>query len=149
MKATWLVSMKDNWPQITKTGLSMSVSDSKGSAGVQLFNFEHSVNYRVIQNRFFDAVESINPNNIVEIINEHPYHIDALIQVSDLCKISENLAMAAEIIERALYFLECAFHPCFNIATGNCRMDYRRQENRYKVIKVKNFTILIFSHIIC
>ncbi|KAG8278755.1 Transcription factor 25 [Homalodisca vitripennis] len=65
------------------------------------------------------------------LINLHPYHVDALLQLSELCRLSEDLPMAAELIERALYCLECAFHPSFSLASGNCRLDYRRQENRY------------------
>lgn len=129
---TWLVSGKDNWPQVSKSGLSMTKLDHvfENKQGVQYFTYEHSSSYRQVQNKFLEAVESLNPDNIVAIINEHPYHVDALIQLSDLCRLSEDLAMAAEFIERALYCLECAFHPLFNIAQGNCRLDYRRQENR-------------------
>lgn len=32
--------------------------------------------------------------------------------------------------ERALYSLECAFHPVFSLTSGTCRLDYRRLENR-------------------
>lgn len=60
----------------------------------------------------------------------HSYHVDALLQVSELCKLSEDLAMAAEFVERALYSLESAFHPSFNLATAQCRLDYRKQQNR-------------------
>lgn len=98
--------------------------------GIQYFTYEHSQSYRYIQKKFLESVESLNPDNIVAIINEHPYHIDALVQLSELCKLSEDLAMAAEFIERALFCLECAFNPLFNIGQGNCRLDYRRQENR-------------------
>ncbi|KAJ3662864.1 hypothetical protein Zmor_007185 [Zophobas morio] len=98
-----------------------------GSIDYSSRTVELPVKYRI---DFFESVESLNPDNIVAIINDHPYHIDALIQLSDLCKLSEDLAMAAEFIERALYCLECAFHPLFNVAQGNCRLDYRRQENR-------------------
>lgn len=129
MKVTWLVASKENWPQVGKTGLSMSLVETK-SGGIQYFTYEHSTSYRTMQNKFLEAVESLNPDNIVAIINEHPYHVDALIQLSDLCKLSEDLAMAAEFIERALFCLEYAFHPLFNIAQGNCRLDYRKQENR-------------------
>ncbi|KAI4470328.1 nulp1-related [Holotrichia oblita] len=123
VKMTWLVSGKDNWPQEYNT------------------SYEHSTSYRQVQNRFLEAVESLNPDNILAIINEHPYHVDALIQLSDLCRLSEDLAMAAEFIERALYCLECAFHPLFNIAQGNCRLDYRRQENR-------SLYITLFKHLL-
>nr|XP_022911969.1 transcription factor 25-like [Onthophagus taurus] len=132
VKMTWLVSGKDTWPQVGKTGLSMMKQDNspEHKSGLQYFTYEHNQSYRQVQNRFLEAVESLNPDNIVAIINEHPYHVDTLIQLSDLCRIAEDLAIAAEFIERALYCLECAFHPLFNIAQGNCRLDYRRQVNR-------------------
>ena len=38
--------------------------------------------------------------------------------------------MATELIERALYIMESAFHPSFNLASGNCRLQYKQQENR-------------------
>lgn len=43
---------------------------------------------------------------------------------------SEDLQMAAELNERALYCLECAFHPLFNPAQGNCRLNFNKQVNR-------------------
>lgn len=64
------------------------------------------------------------------IVNAHSYHIDSLLQVSEMCKINDDLAYAAEFIKRALYCLECAFHPFFNITTAQCRLDYRKQQNR-------------------
>ena len=64
------------------------------------------------------------------MVNQHPYHVDALLQLSELCKLSEDLATAARLVERALYTLECGFHPLFNITTANCRLDYRKQQNR-------------------
>lgn len=128
MKSTWLVSGKENWPQVGKHGLSMSLVENKD--GVLLFTYEHSQSYQQIQRKFLEAVESLNPDNIVAIINNHQYHVDALIQLSDLCRLSENLPMAADLIERALFCLEYVFHPLFNLAQGNCRLDYRRQENR-------------------
>lgn len=128
MKPTTMVSCKENWPQVGKSGLSMNYLENRN--GLHYFVYEHSQSYKQVQNKFLDAVESLNPDNIVLILNEHPYHIDALIQLSDLCKLSEDLAMAAELIERALYCLEYAFHPLFNVAQGTCRLEYRRQENR-------------------
>lgn len=97
---------------------------------MQMFAYEHSSFYQLVQRDFLAAVESLNPDNVVAIINAHPYHVDALLQLSELCRMSEDLPMAADLVERALYALECAFHPLFNLAQGNCRLDYRKQENR-------------------
>ena len=65
-----------------------------------------------------------------QLLNEHPFHIDAMLQLSDICKMGEDSARAAELIERTLYAMEAAFHPLFNLAVGTCRLDYKRQENR-------------------
>lgn len=138
LRSTFMVSCKENWPPVSKCGLSMNLIETKN--GFQYFSYEHSHNYRQVQMKFLEAVETLNPDNIIAIINEHPYHLDAIIQLSELCKLSEDLPMAAELIERALYCLEYAYHPLFNPTHGNCRLDYRRQENRA-------FYIVIFKHL--
>lgn len=60
--------------------------------------------------------------------------MDALIQLSELCKVGEDHAIAAELIERAIYALENAFHPSFGICRGDCRLNYLRQENRFALL---------------
>ncbi|XP_070154709.1 ribosome quality control complex subunit TCF25 [Polyergus mexicanus] len=131
LKKTWLVCPRDTWPPIGKSGLTMSLDYSIETTGnVQHFVYEHSTSYKQIQLRFLQAVESLNPENIISIINIHSYHVDALLQIAELCKLSEDLPMAAEFIERALYCLECAFHPSFNVTTAQCRLDYKKQQNR-------------------
>ncbi|XP_076245271.1 nuclear localized protein 1 isoform X2 [Calliopsis andreniformis] len=131
LKKTCLVSPKDNWPAINESGLSMSLDHTIQSVpNVQYFVYEHSPFYRQVQLKFLDAVESLDPEDIVNIINVHSYHVDALLQLAELCKLSEDLATAAEFTERALYCLEYAFHPLFNVTTAQCRLDYRKQQNR-------------------
>lgn len=148
-KTTWLVTPKDNWPAPSKIGISMAIDSTKScesepssasgrsplcqlnkAKGVQWFVFEHSATYRQLQHKFLAAVESMDSDNIIKIINHQPYHVDSLIQMSELCKMSEDHAMASELIEHAVLALESAFHSSFSLTTGNSRLDYRRQENR-------------------
>ncbi|XP_077993658.1 ribosome quality control complex subunit TCF25-like [Glandiceps talaboti] len=137
-RTTWLVTPKSTWPPLAKSGLSMKyISKVKGC---ECFTFEHSKDYQQVQFKFLDAVESLNPNNIVEILNMHPYHIDSLIQLSEVCKMSEDIQMATELIERALFCFECNFHVLFNLTQSSCRLDYRRQENRA-------FFLALFKHL--
>ncbi|XP_053684190.1 transcription factor 25 [Sabethes cyaneus] len=141
LKSTYLVNPKDNWPPVGKSGIYMNLvqapeqptgSTSKGTSDKNIiyFAFEHSPSYRQIQQKFLNAVESMDSDNIIKIINQHPYHVDSLIQLSELCKMSEDHAMASELIEHALLPLESSFHTMFSLTQGNCRLDYRRQENR-------------------
>merc|ERR1719328_403122 len=127
-RATLLVTPKPSWPSGARTGLSMRPieSDVAGS----WFTYDHSPSYQQVQMRFLSAVESLNPDSIVAILNNQPMHIDSLLQLSDICKMGDDSAMAAELVERAIYALESAFHPCFNFASATCHLDYKRQENR-------------------
>ncbi|EAT35520.1 AAEL012307-PA [Aedes aegypti] len=141
LKSTYLVNPKDSWPPVGKSGIYMNLvqapeqtlgGTSKGVAdkNVIYFAFEHNPSYRQIQQTFLNAVESMDSDNIIKIINQHPYHVDSLIQLSELCKMSEDHAMASELIEHALFALESSFHTMFSLTQGTCRLDYRRQENR-------------------
>ncbi|XP_054627250.1 transcription factor 25 [Dunckerocampus dactyliophorus] len=125
---TWMTSPKDSWPRFSRPGISMTLLESKDV--IQYFTFEHGRDYQQVQFKFFDAVESVDPNNIVALLQLNPYHTDSLLQLSDVCRIQEDQEMARDLIERALYSFECAFHPVFSLTSGNCRLDYRRPENR-------------------
>uniref|UniRef100_A0A182Y114 Uncharacterized protein n=1 Tax=Anopheles stephensi TaxID=30069 RepID=A0A182Y114_ANOST len=143
-KSTYLVNPKDSWPPVGKSGIYMNLvqvpdpTTSTSATGpkaifdknVIYFAFEHSPSYRQVQQKFLDAVESMDSENIIHIINQYPYHVDSLIQLSELCKMTDDHAMASELIERALLALESSFHTMFSLTQGNCRLDYRRQENR-------------------
>uniref|UniRef100_A0A2K5QBV3 Transcription factor 25 n=1 Tax=Cebus imitator TaxID=2715852 RepID=A0A2K5QBV3_CEBIM len=98
--------------------------------GLSLFAFEHSEEYQQAQHKFLLAVESMEPNNIVVLLQTSPYHVDSLLQLSDACRFQEDQEMARDLVERALYSMECAFHPLFSLTSGACRLDYRRPENR-------------------
>ncbi|XP_040265495.1 transcription factor 25 [Bufo bufo] len=138
-RSTWLTSPKNTWPRFSKTGISMSLLETK--RGVQYFTFEHHRDYQQVQFKFLDAVESMDPNNIVLLLQMNPYHVDSLLQLSDVCRLQEDQEMARDLIERALYSLECAFHPVFSLTSGTCRLDYCRAENR-------GFFLALFKHMV-
>lgn len=127
-RCTWMTSPKDSWPRFSRPGISMTLLQSKD--GIQHFTFEHGRDYQQVQFKFLDAVESMDPNNIVALLQLNPYHIDSLLQLSDVCRIQEDQEMARDLIERALYSFECAFHPLFSLTSGTSRLDYLRPENR-------------------
>ncbi|KAM7101908.1 ribosome quality control complex subunit TCF25 isoform 2-T2 [Ciconia maguari] len=138
VRSTWLTAPKNTWPRFSKTGIAMQLVDTR--RGVQYFTFEHHREYQQVQFKFLDAVESMDPNNIVLLLQMNPYHVDSLLQLSDVCRMQEDQEMARDLIERALYSLECTFHPVFSLTSGTCRLDYRRPENRA-------FFLALFKHL--
>uniref|UniRef100_A0A8C7CY60 Transcription factor 25 (basic helix-loop-helix) n=1 Tax=Oncorhynchus kisutch TaxID=8019 RepID=A0A8C7CY60_ONCKI len=127
-RSTWMTIPKDTWPRFSRPGISMTLLESRD--GLQYFTFEHSRDYQQIQFKFLNSVESMDPNNIVALLQMNPYHIDSLLQLSDVCRIQEDQEMARDLIERALYSFECAFHPVCSLTSGTSRLDYLRPENR-------------------
>ncbi|XP_066183514.1 ribosome quality control complex subunit TCF25 [Sylvia atricapilla] len=138
VRSMWLTAPKNTWPRYSKTGITMQLLDTR--RGVQHFTFEHHREYQQVQFKFLDAVESMDPNNIVLLLQMNPYHVDSLLQLSDVCRMQEDQEMARDLIERALYSLESAFHPVFSLTSGTCRLDYRRPENRA-------FFLALFKHL--
>ncbi|KFU85773.1 Transcription factor 25, partial [Chaetura pelagica] len=138
VRSTWLTAPKNTWPRYSKTGITMQLVDTR--RGVRFFAFEHHREYQQVQFKFLDAVESMDPNNIVLLLQMNPYHVDSLLQLSDVCRMQEDQEMARDLVERALYSLECSFHPVFSLTSGTCRLDYRRPENRA-------FFLALFKHL--
>nr|XP_023646133.1 transcription factor 25 [Paramormyrops kingsleyae] len=127
-RSTWITVAKDTWPRFSRPGISMTLLESRD--GLQHFAFVHNRDYQQVQFKFLDAVESMDPNNIVALLQVNPYHVDSLLQLSDVCRIQEDQEMARDLVERALYSFECAFHPVFSLTSGTSRLDYLRPENR-------------------
>ncbi|EDV50400.1 transcription factor 25 isoform X1 [Drosophila erecta] len=151
LKSTYMVSAKDSWPALTKNTITMkllpapdspsvsskSITDS--GSEVQWFAFEHSQYYQGVQQMFLSALERIDSEFLITLIKRCPYHVDSLVQLSEVCKMTEDFALASELLERALLLLESSLHMNFSLTSGNCRLDYRRQENR-------SFYIVLFKH---
>lgn len=53
---------------------------------IQWFAFEHSAYYQGIQNLFLQAVERTDSEFLISLIKRCPYHVDSLIQLSEICK---------------------------------------------------------------
>uniref|UniRef100_A0A8C3KPX6 Transcription factor 25 n=1 Tax=Calidris pygmaea TaxID=425635 RepID=A0A8C3KPX6_9CHAR len=139
VRGTWLTTPQSTWPRYTRTGIVMQLLDTKG--GVQYFTFEHHRKYQEVQLKFLENVETMDPNSVVPLLQAlEPYHVDSLLLLSDVCRMQEDQEMARELVEQALYSLECSFHPLFSLTSGTCRLDYRRPENR-------SFFLALFKHL--
>ncbi|CAB4487936.1 DUF654-domain-containing protein [Rhizophagus irregularis] len=128
IKRTLLAKPRQSWPPILKFGLRMELL--KENDGIYHFKFIHSQQYQVVQLDFLRRIATHDPNAIISLLHENPYHIDSLLQMSDVYKMSGDHTMAGELIERALYAFEKSFHIKFNITKGTSRMDYKYFENR-------------------
>ncbi|XP_037075958.1 transcription factor 25-like, partial [Pollicipes pollicipes] len=127
-RAFAMVTNVHRFPPPVRQGLSMELVETRGSE--QWFQFVHSAQYQEVEHQFVAAVESVNPDNILGLMNRHPGHVNSMLQLSEVCRLGEDLALSAELLERTLFTLEAAAHPLFSVTSGAARVDYRRRENR-------------------
>ena len=85
----------------------MSMRPIESDKPGQWFTFDHSAQYQAVQVKFLEAVDSLNPDHIVALLNQHPTHIDSMLQLSEICKMGEDSAMASELVgEKSKGFVE-------------------------------------------
>ncbi|KAF9965620.1 Transcription factor 25 [Mortierella alpina] len=139
-KKALLAQPRGTWPVRKASGLSMEIVDTDEKEHVTTFKVVHSDYYQRTQLKFLAAVASYDPGNLVALLRESPFHIDSLLQLSEVSKHNGDNSLAGEFIEQALFAFEKSFHSLFNIASGSVRLSFMEVENR-------SFFLAIHRHI--
>ncbi|KAI8606496.1 transcriptional repressor TCF25-domain-containing protein [Dissophora ornata] len=135
-----LAQPRNTWPVRKASGLSMEIVETDGKENVTTFKIVHSEYYQRTQLKFLAAVASYDPGNLVALLRENPFHIDCLLQLSEVSRHNGDNSLAGEFIEQALFAFEKSFHSLFNIASGAVRLNFMEVENR-------SFFLAIHRHI--
>ncbi|MFS7889525.1 hypothetical protein Hanom_Chr00s000004g01608021 [Helianthus anomalus] len=135
-RKTIIISPSEHWPRWDGS-LSMELLEHKD--GCNYFRYVHSYTYSLAQRQFEAAQATHDLNGIANILLHHPYHIDSLITLSEYYKHSGDLQMSADATAKALYALECAWHPLFTPLQVNCQLKYEHDTN-------KPFFTTLFAH---
>ncbi|KAF9434702.1 Transcription factor 25 [Entomortierella beljakovae] len=130
VKKLLLAQPRNTWQIRRASGLSMEIVESDEKEGTTTFKIVHSEFYQKTQLKFLAAVASYDPNNLVMLLRDSPFHIDSLLQLSEVSKHNGDNSLAGEFIEQALYAFEKSFHSLFNIASGTVRLSFMEVENR-------------------
>ncbi|THD20129.1 hypothetical protein D915_009153 [Fasciola hepatica] len=94
LKRGLLVRIKPSWPRVVRFGLDM-IHTENGE-----FTFTHSKEYCNTQKSFYTALETMDPNNIMQILASCPYHIDSLLQLSETMMHQDNSEVAIDLLGR-------------------------------------------------
>jgi hypothetical protein len=131
LKRNIFIQGKQEWPHATGGGLGMEVEEKRPD-GTIIFRFVHNSSYQDVQAQFEMAVQSMDPNRLIVLLQHNPYHISTLLQVSEIAKHERDHTTSGDLLERALFSLGRAVHSTFakNLEAGKARLDFRRAENR-------------------
>lgn len=106
--------------------------EEKRADGTILYRFTHNRFYQDVQAQFQMAVESMDPQRLVVLLQHNPFHISTLLQVSEIAKQEGDHATSGDLLSRALFSFGRSVHSTFakTLAAGKARLDFRRLENR-------------------
>ncbi|EFY90317.1 hypothetical protein J3459_006407 [Metarhizium acridum] len=126
------VQGKDHWPRQSAGGLTMTEIGKSDDGLSTEYAYHHDKNYDSVQQVFWAFVQVGDPMRMVHLLKEAPYHVSTLLQVSSVAKQDQNMALAAELCERALFTFGRVTTSAFrqDIEHGRARFDFGRPENR-------------------
>lgn len=130
---TVLSTPKPTWPDMGRTvvGLTMDIEETPRG---RLCSWAHSRAYRQAQMQFAQAVNTFDTDALYALFRVFPWHIDTLLQLSDISRYQGDLGQASDFIDRALFAFERAASPQFvaslTSSTGPLAVDFMRAENR-------------------
>lgn len=64
------------------------------------------------------------------LLQVYPWHVDTLLQMSEVHRLQSDIGAASDFAERALFAFDRCLMPGFNVQSGSCRLDFDFVENR-------------------
>eukprot|EP01113_Clastostelium_recurvatum_P007839 TRINITY_DN1366_c0_g1_i2.p2 TRINITY_DN1366_c0_g1~~TRINITY_DN1366_c0_g1_i2.p2 ORF type:complete len:675 (+),score=200.60 TRINITY_DN1366_c0_g1_i2:2572-4596(+) len=125
-----LVNPKPEWPPV---GPGITMEHLGLRDGAQYYKLQWSPMYRDIQGQFYTLVASHDPRTLQQLLMINPYHVDTLLQLSQVCLQTGDYHTAGDLVERCMYAFGCGMHPSFmaNLHDeGNARLEYDGEENK-------------------
>ncbi|GAB4815863.1 hypothetical protein N2152v2_002909 [Parachlorella kessleri] len=117
LKKGAIISPRDTWPAF-EGGPSLEYRGVTADGKLE-FSYSYSQAYQAVQELYEQCQASFDPNNIAALLQHHPYHLDALLTMTDLYRSMGENSYADEMLERCVYALEMSWHPSFNLAAAS------------------------------
>ena len=120
---------KEEWPLATSGGLGM---DYETNDSRRQYNIMHNNAYTETQFQFYMQVETMDPQSLIALLLQNPYHIASLLQVSEIAKHQGDHSVSGDLLERALFTFGRSVHSTFPAALreGRARIPFIKPSNR-------------------
>ena len=89
------------------------------------FQFEWSAEYKELQTRYNQIINSGDANLLVVFLSQHSYHIDGLLQLALIFAKIGHMDRSSDLVRRSLFYLECACIEKFKVKKINMHTHIR------------------------
>jgi tetratricopeptide (TPR) repeat protein len=110
LRSLLFTKFRDNWPSaasLSECGLSLqcvSITDDN----VATYRYTYDQRYTKAESLYLRAAQSHDPNQLVHVLLQHPWHVPTLFQLSIVAELTGDREEANNYIARALCALETA-----------------------------------------
>ncbi|GAA5983888.1 hypothetical protein JCM5350_007587 [Sporobolomyces pararoseus] len=105
--------------------------------------YVHPPSYKQAQLMFLEVLQQADGNRLFDVLAAQPYHVDTLMQLSEMMTQQGDLGAAATHLSRALYALSTPLPATF--PSGNFRLPFSQIENRAFFIGIARQVALHFK----
>ncbi|EFO84727.1 hypothetical protein CRE_03851 [Caenorhabditis remanei] len=134
-----IIKNKPRWFPDRPYGVSMVQKQKEGDN--TWFALKHNTFYEQRERMFWMAEDAMNVGIIQEIFSDAPYHLNSVLMLAHVNRMSEDLNQAADMIERGIWYVDQHAAPTFEPFNWRHRMDYTDYENRV-------FYLLLHRHML-
>jgi hypothetical protein len=122
---------KEEWPGATSGGLSMQ-REKDDSTFEKKYTIVHDKYYQETTATFMQYVQTMEPQTLIALLRDKPYHIATLLQVSEIAKVQGDHFVSGDLVERALFNFGRSVHSTFSVAVreGTARLNFSNPANR-------------------
>lgn len=125
-----LVKANPNWPPLGNALETEQYEGPEREADSQAtwIKFVHTKKYRTAQLLFLEILQQADGNRLFEALRLTPYHIDSLLQLSEMSAHQGDQGAASDFLDRAIYALSSLLPS--TLPNGSVRLAYAPVENR-------------------
>uniref|UniRef100_A0A1I7V4H6 Transcription factor 25 n=1 Tax=Caenorhabditis tropicalis TaxID=1561998 RepID=A0A1I7V4H6_9PELO len=123
-----IVKNKPRWFPDRDYGISMVQTGEEG--GNQWFSLRHNSSYEQKERMYWIAESHINAEVVQDLFSDTPFHLNSLLMMAHMNRMNDDLNVAADLIERGIWYVDQHAHPLFEPFHWRHRMDYIDYENR-------------------
>ncbi|GJQ10613.1 hypothetical protein GpartN1_g2404.t1 [Galdieria partita] len=98
-------------------------------SGYKWFRYDFDGIFVSSRNEFENVVELGDPSLLVDFVNRYPYHVEALVRLSESYALMGEPERSVNLLERVIYILEGAWPPNFKPFRGSCRLKLEEGSN--------------------
>lgn len=127
--AKFITEPEPTWPPTKNIGVRCEFV-RRNEDNTIVMHLKYTEKYALEQIAFLQATERMDYNSNMVLLNNSPYHLCSLLQVSDILRTENKNEMADEFVRKCIFAIQASIPSTVDIYSGKVIFPYFHYENR-------------------